>query len=89
MEICAVCLEQTKKSSPKCSQCSKKVCALYVSKLVKVCASGCGCYNWTCPSCRAVTTGLVCLVNNTVILKELLKASQSKIKDLRELHDLE
>ena len=83
MEICAVCLEKVKKQSPKCSQCSKKVCAPCVSKLVKVCGSGCGCYNWTCPSCRAITTGLVSMVNNAVILKGLLKASQNKINGLR------
>ena len=87
---CAVCLDACiKKSSPKCSQCSKQVCVKCMSKLVKVCSSGCACYSWACPSCRGKTTGLIANVNNTVMLRGLLNASQAKLKDLREIHDLD
>ena len=44
MVECAICLEACiKKSSPKCSQCQKQVCVRCMSKLVKVCSSGCAC----------------------------------------------
>ena len=50
---------------------------------------GCACYSWACPSCRGETTGLIANVNNTVMLRGLLNASQGKLKDLREIHDLD
>jgi len=67
----------------------KQVCVKCISKLVKVCSSGCACYSWACPSCRGKTTGLIASVNGTVMLRGLLNASQAKLKDLREIHDLE
>ena len=79
----------SKKSSPKCCCCHKQVGVKCMSKLVKVCSSGCGCYSWACPSCQGKTTGLIANVNNTVMLRDLLNASQAKLKDLREIHDLD
>ena len=81
-----------KKASPKCSQCSKKkkqVCVKCMSKFAKVCSSGCACYSWACPSCRGKTTGLIASANDTAMLRGLLNASQAKLKDLREIHDLD
>ena len=65
------------------------VCVKCMSKLVKVCSSGCACYSWACPSCRGKTTGLIASVNNTVMLRGLLNASQAKLKGLRGIHDLD
>ena len=42
-----------------------------------------------CVSCRKVNTGLIANVNNAVLLRGLLNASQAKLKDMREIHDLE
>ena len=68
MVECAVCLETCiKKYSPKCLQCQKQVCVKCVSKLVKVCSSGCACFSWACPSCRGKTTGLIAHVNNASV----------------------
>jgi hypothetical protein len=36
-----------------------------------------------------VNTGLIASVNNAVLLRGLLNASQAKLKDMREIHDLE
>ena len=89
-EECAVCLEKKiRKSSPKCGQCSKRICAACLASLLTVCASGCGCYSFKCVSCRKVNTGLIANVTNAVLLRGLLNASQAKLKDMREIHDLE
>ena len=42
-----------------------------------------------CVSCRKVNTGLIENVKNAVLLRGLLNASQAKLKDMREIHDLE
>jgi hypothetical protein len=47
------------------------------------------CYSYKCPTCRETNTLLISGVNNTVMLKGLLRASQEKLKDIRELNDLE
>jgi len=45
--------------------------------------------SWACPSCRGKTTGLIANVNDAVLLRGLLNASQAKLKDLCEIHDLD
>ena len=72
-----------------CGQCSKRICAACLASLLTVCSSGYGCYSFKCVSCRKVNTGLIANVNNAVILRGLLNASQAKLKDMREIHDLE